>query len=413
MKFTLPLLVVLVCAAPAAAFPGANGAILWSSGGDIVSTAGPITQTPATEAQAAWSADGKRVAYRVGAGGSSGPYGIAVDGTRIGGSDHHETQPGWTPDGRIVYRRSVPGENLSGDVWVMNADGTGAHALVTSDQDERYPVFSPDGTRIAFTRGASIPTMDIWVANADGSGAHLLIGGAARESAPSWSPDGTRIAFERGPDENSPVNEIWTASAVDGSGQQQLTSNDLIEEGPSFSPDGTQIAFTRGATEPELDIWRMNADGTGQTPVNTDAGRQESSDWQPLPRGGATTPPPTIAPGEPTPGQPAPPPTAPSRLDTDRDRDGLTLRVERRAKTSDLDRDTDDDGLSDGRERLRTKTSPRRFDTDRDGRSDGYELGVARPIADPPGPVGGTKRSRFRPDPTPRATTNPLSKRSR
>src|SRR5690242_3564043 len=59
---------------------------------------------------------------------------------------------------------------------------------------------SPDGSRIAW----SVVTLDkdediyrsaIWVADADGSNAYQLTAGTARDSSPVWSPDGTRIAF--------------------------------------------------------------------------------------------------------------------------------------------------------------------------------------------------------------------------
>jgi large repetitive protein len=85
-----------------------------------------------------------------------------------------------------------------------------------------------------------------------------------------------------------------------------------------------------------------------------------------------------------------------------------------RLGTSQLDPDSDDDGLGDGREdrnrkgrRGRNETDPDRFDTDRDGLSDGLELGVRRRIADPRGRVAGAGK-RFRRDLEPRTRTRPL-----
>ena len=176
----------LVAAAPgAAAFPGADGRVVLSSGRDLLtvlpdgSALQPLTATPGVEeAQASWSPDGSRVAFRVGTAGTSDVLQIAVmnaDGsgrTVLTGGDHHSSQPGWSPDGRqIVFRRSVPGVDLSGDIWVMGADGSSPHPLLALPGDERYPSLSPDGTRLAFTTHPA-PTDDVEIAVA------LVDGGA-------------------------------------------------------------------------------------------------------------------------------------------------------------------------------------------------------------------------------------------
>jgi hypothetical protein len=75
----------LLTAAPAAAsFPGADGRVVFSSGGDLHTVAPdgsavqPLTATPGLEeAQAAWSPDGTRVAFRVGSAGTADVLQIA------------------------------------------------------------------------------------------------------------------------------------------------------------------------------------------------------------------------------------------------------------------------------------------------------------------------------------------------
>jgi hypothetical protein len=369
----LPLLIL----APAAwaAWPAPeNGPIVWTSAGDLWTENGRLTETPEAEAQATWSPDGRRIAFRSG----TSPYRIAVmnaDGSGrvlIGGSDHHETQPAWSPDGtRILYRRSVPGENLSGDIWTMRADGTDQQPLVvTAGADERYPAAAPRSTRVAYTSNRD-GDYEIFVG--DGP----VTSNAVFDSGPSWSPDGRRIAFERGSAGDADDLEIWTMT-FSGDDQQQLTVNGVRDEGPAWSPRGDQIAFssTRGG---ESHIWRMSQYGDGDaTRVSAAGAAEESSDW-------GTSPQPRPDPvcsclPEPQPGPPPPPPPV--------------------AQPLARDADSDDDGLSDVRER-RLRTSPVRRDTDRDGLHDGQELGIARPLAD-------TLRSRFRADRDPRTRTSPL-----
>ena len=156
--------------------------------------------------------------------------------------------------GKVAFYRN-------GDVWTMNADGTGATKLTTNYNAESNPAVSPDGSRIAyeFFRG-------IWVMNADGTDQRMLTDGqAGTDEDPAWSADGTRISFSRN------GADIWAINA-DGSDPRNLTntpgtSDDEIE--PAWSPDGTRIAYTRIGCEPERRgahcVFVMNADGSGQT----------------------------------------------------------------------------------------------------------------------------------------------------
>jgi hypothetical protein len=86
---------------------------------------------------------------------------------------------------------AFPGQNgkiafVDVGIWTVNPDGTGRIRLTISGGD-RYPKWSPNGSRIAFERGT-----DIWVTNANGPGATLAIPDARH---PAWSPSGEWISF--------------------------------------------------------------------------------------------------------------------------------------------------------------------------------------------------------------------------
>ena len=96
---------------------------------------------------------------------------------------------------------------------------------------------------------------------------------------PDWSADGTRVVFEREDTEEGDV-DIWVMNA-DGSGQTRLTNEDGGSS-PSWSPDGSKIAF---ASAPEdglgFDIWVMNADGSDPEPLTNDEFDDDQPAWSP------------------------------------------------------------------------------------------------------------------------------------
>src|SRR5688572_33143519 len=90
---------------------------------------------------------------------------------------------------------AYPGENgriafvSSGQIWTVNGDGSDLQQVTspTSPAFDADPSWSPDGTRIAFSR-RSATARDLYIVNANGSGTTLL---ATNGRYPTWSPDGT------------------------------------------------------------------------------------------------------------------------------------------------------------------------------------------------------------------------------
>ncbi len=183
--------------------------------------------------------------------------------------DTSDSSPAWSPDGRhIAFMRVGHSGNINHyDIHVISPNGANEMNLTnTPDVSEWSPVWSPDGSRIAFLRGGQI-----WLMNADGSGAtYLTDGGDSRWSPPAWSPDGTQIAFSS--IRNGP-HEIFTIHA-DGTNMKRLTQNDAFTQDahPVWSPNGEQIAFERHTTHIQIHV--MDADGSNLHPVS-----RHSSEW--------------------------------------------------------------------------------------------------------------------------------------
>jgi len=179
--------------------------------------------------------------------------------------DSPNPSPAWSPNGkRLAFDAESRGGNseFNIDIYVMNADGSGLKRIT------QEPTFDSNAGWI-------------YTVNSDGSGSKKLTAPhkGLWDSQPSWSPDGTRIAFTRSSARRA---DVFTMNA-DGTHVRKLTGK---TDGflPDFSPDGNKIVFVSNDEGQTIHIHVMNADGadvrrlTKKTKVHDDA-----PDWQPLP----------------------------------------------------------------------------------------------------------------------------------
>jgi Ca2+-binding RTX toxin-like protein len=139
-------------------------------------------------------------------------------------------------------------------------DGSSAGVLISNATD---PVWSPNGSKIAFVRSG-----DIWTANADGSSQQLFVSGAAN---PAWAPNGTTIAYVKISD-----SHIYERA---GSTETQLTSGAGIDGDPAFSPSGTKLVYER-STGGSYDLFVLTLGGGTASLVSSPADDVTAS-WSP------------------------------------------------------------------------------------------------------------------------------------
>jgi uncharacterized repeat protein (TIGR01451 family) len=178
-------------------------------------------------------------------------------------------QPVWSPDGnRIAFIGTGTFGDTSG-VWAMNADGTARTQVTTprNSNNDQTPTWSPDGTRIAFGGTRSGSNFGVYVVNADGTHLQRLTFG----NDPAWSPDGSRIAFGNG----LGLGMMY----ADGSDVRTIPIQAPMEK--SWSPDSSKLVLSLSeGTGFQSALYIVNADGTGLVRINTtDGGRFPS--WSP------------------------------------------------------------------------------------------------------------------------------------
>ncbi len=189
--------------------------------------------------------------------------------------------PAWSPDGtKIAFTR---GTGFEAEVYVVNSDGSGVVNVTNRAGYDAMPAWSPDGTKIAFT-SIRDGYQEIDVMNADGSAVARLTYASEMTTAPAWSPDGTRIAFSAYSYGDGFLH-MYVMNA-DGSGVTELAGGG---DSPRWSPDGTKIAFEALVCNNwffcdyyvSSDIYLMNADGSALTRLTDTAAWDSRPAWSP------------------------------------------------------------------------------------------------------------------------------------
>jgi Tol biopolymer transport system component len=290
-----------------------------------------LTEGPDRDTDAAWSPDGRRIAFTGWRGTNLDIYVMDADGANLERlTDHpgYDREPTWSPDGsRIAFSSDRDGNY---NLYIMDADGANVAQLTDHPLTDDRPDWSPDGCHIAFSsdRGHT-PVFHIYVIDVDGSDVEQLTDGQSTDYRPRWSPDGGKISFwsspvtgvEGGPDiyvidqdgsnrvrlTSGPCEDaglvlhpgltriaLWRLPSRKGQGAQdtQATSHALrgrapVASGPCqgaypvWSPDGTQILFAMGRDDPSgSDIFVMDSDGSNVIQLTDEPGYNIPCSWR-------------------------------------------------------------------------------------------------------------------------------------
>ena len=183
------------------------------------------------------------------------------------GSLGRENTPAFSPDSRQIAFSWNGGERENSDIYVSIIGAGEPVRLTDTEANEQYPVFSPDGTHIAFVRDYKTYGEIILIP---------ALGGAERRVARvftgnysiSFAPDGKSIAVVDATEAGGKRYAIYTVDVKTGE-RRRVTANGEFsgETTPRFSPDGKSLAFVRVFPDFTQDLFVVSTVGENHEPL--------------------------------------------------------------------------------------------------------------------------------------------------
>jgi len=232
--------------------PAVGDFVIWSARADG-SDQKRLTHVPSFFSD--WSPNGRRIAFDF-----VDQTGVHVATMTAGGRQTRQLTfgvgvqevPKWSPDGRWITFDASPTlpddpAGFSTAIWIVRADGSHARRVSHGGFDVE-PVFSPDGSQIAFARlGTVTPSglqlAAVYVVNVDGTHLHRVIAARAGLEHPDWSPDSRWISFNITPEAGGQVGGAVMARHPDGTDGRVLhrPTARFVFFKAVWSPDGDKL----------------------------------------------------------------------------------------------------------------------------------------------------------------------------
>lgn len=184
----------------------------------------------------------EKIAFTSNRDGNNEIYIMNPDGTEQINLTNHgasDAQPAWSPDGKQILFTS--NRNGTPDLYLMDADGTNVRKVFKNLKLRSAPAWSPDGKQISYARNDRL--RGLFIASVDGTNEKLIALVGEFDGYSNWSADGTKIVFD------APIKQKGHSRVhiFDLSTRQQevLLGEDVatVMGAPVWSPSSDKIAL--------------------------------------------------------------------------------------------------------------------------------------------------------------------------
>jgi Tol biopolymer transport system component len=220
-----------------------------------------LTDNPADDEFPVWSPDGSKIAFKSDRDGDYELYVMDGDGknvVQVTRNDYIDENARWTPDGQYLVFHSERDDGW--EIYTIKIDGTGLTQITNTRGKNNHPAWSPRNDLIAFT-GNRYLGWGVYSMNPDGTDMKTLAagGGACR---PVWSRNGSKLAFVCAKKDDK--GDIWIMNP-DGSNQRCVTiaRPETYDYFPTWSRDNSVIMFASAIKKKSntWELWVVTRDG--------------------------------------------------------------------------------------------------------------------------------------------------------
>jgi Tol biopolymer transport system component len=164
-------------------------------------------------------------------------------------------------------------------IHIVDLNGNQQRTILFKNETESEPIWSPDGTRLAFTAAFANGDSEIFLMNFDGSEAHNVSNDTVTdEHSPSWSPDGRYLAYYAVYPQSGGLIHILDFTTGN---RAEIPFRDVVAGSQRWSPDSSQLVFVVRSSSGDVELYLTNASGSYQTYLVNSSDHSANPVWSP------------------------------------------------------------------------------------------------------------------------------------
>jgi len=233
-----------------------------------------LTSDPAQNFHPVWSPDSRFIAFLRFSETDRGIYMLPAIGgaarkifTPTGKIEWDRGSLSWSPDGKRLIFPDGKSASSPSQIFSLALDSLQAHSITTPPEHwdgDTNPVFSPDGSRVAFVRAIEAAIRDVYIMDADGADVRRLTFDNRNVDSLAWDVDGQSIIFSS---DRGGRPSLWRLRLEKGAAPERIEVGGEDATGPAVAPKGNRLAYSQSKSN--WSIMRVNLRSASGKPGST------------------------------------------------------------------------------------------------------------------------------------------------